>query len=90
MPVTEYRRRGSLSQQDEVLWRAHPDRLEQIGADGAVERTVLFRNIQRVRLASAPRRTQPSRFLMELGAARTRHVLSNTHFEESGDDQIDL
>jgi hypothetical protein len=85
MSVTEYRRRGSLSQQAEVLWRAHADRLEEIGADGDVARTIHYRNVRQVRLVSAPRRGQPSRFLMEIGSARIRHVLSNSHFDESGE-----
>jgi hypothetical protein len=80
MTAVEYRRRASLTQTGEDLWRAYPDRLEQVGPDGALRMTVPYRNVQAVRLAFAPGRFQTSRFVMELQGTRSQLVLSNMHF----------
>lgn len=84
MTAVEYRRRASLTETGEVLWRAFPDRLEQFGPDGALRMTVPYRNVQSVRLAFAPGRFQTSRFLMELQGTRSELVLSNMHFAGIG------
>lgn len=84
MTAVEYRRRASLTETGEVLWRAFPDRLEQYGPDGTLRMTVPYRNVQAVRLAFAPGRFQTSRFLMELQGTRSQLVLSNMHFAGIG------
>jgi hypothetical protein len=84
MAVIEYRRRASIAQKSEVLWRAYPDRLEQVGPDGGAQAIVPFRNVRKVRVAFAPGRLQTQRFLMELTGASSRLVLTNMHFQGIG------
>jgi len=84
MTAVEYRRRASLTETGEVVWRAFTDRLEQYGPDGVLRMTVPYRNVQAVRLAFAPGRFQTSRFLLELQGTRSELVLSNMHFAGIG------
>ena len=80
MTAIEYRRRASIAQKSEVLWRAWPDRLEQVGDDGVVQSLVPFRNVRSVRISFAPGRLQRERFLIELTGASSRLVITNMHF----------
>jgi len=84
MEVTEYRRRASIQEQGETLWRALPDRLEFYSEDGALRGVVPFSKVQQVRLAFAPGRFQRTRFLMELTGAQSRLTLTNVHFKGVG------
>lgn len=84
MTVIEYRRRASIAEKGETLWRAHPDRLEQVAPDGTLVMTVPYQNIRQVRLAFAPSRYQQARFLIEMKGARSRLTISNMHFAGIG------
>ena len=84
MEVTEYRRRASIQEQGETLWRAFPDRLEFYSEDGALRGVVPYSKVQQVRLAFAPGRFQRTRFLMELTGAQSRLTLTNVHFKGVG------
>lgn len=81
MEEIEYRRRASIQEKGETVWRAFPDRLEYHGADGALRGVVPFDRVTRVRLAFAPGRLQQKRFLMELSGTRSQFNLSNMHFK---------
>lgn len=81
MSAVEFRRRASVTQAGETLWRAHDDRLEQLSPDGQLVLTVPYANVRRVRLAFAPGRFQQSRFLMELEGTRSKLSLTNIHFK---------
>ncbi len=80
MDHKEFRQRLSALEQGETLWRAYPDRLEKHGADGALQLTVPYDKVRRVRVAWAPSRGQPGRLLMELTGGHSRIALSNMHF----------
>lgn len=80
MEATEYRRRASIQEKGETLWRALPDRLEYYASDGALRGVVPYDKVQKVRLAFAPGRFQQTRFLMELTGARSQVTLTNVHF----------
>lgn len=80
MDYKEFRQRLSALERGETLWRAYPDRLEKHGADGALQLTVPYEKVRRVRVAWAPSRGQPGRLLMELTGGRARIALSNMHF----------
>jgi len=77
----EYRRRASIQEKGETVWRAFPDRLEYHDAGGALRGVVPFDRVTRVRLAFAPGRLQQKRFLMELSGTRSQFNLSNMHFK---------
>ncbi len=81
MEEIEYRRRASIQEKGETVWRAFPDRLEYHDADGALRGVVPFDRVTRVRLAFAPGRLQQKRFLMELSGTRSQFNLSNMHFK---------
>lgn len=66
------------------MWRAHDDRLEQLGPDGQLVLTVPYSNVRRVRLAFAPGRLQQTRFLAELTGTRSQLILTNMHFKGIG------
>lgn len=85
MEVTEYRRRASIQEKGEMLWRALPDRLEYHSEDGALRGVVPYEKVTKVRLAFAPGRLQQGRFLMEVSGARSRITLTNMHFKSFGD-----
>ena len=84
MEAVEYRRRASISENGETLWRALPDRLEYYTSDGALKGTVPYGKVRRVRLAFAPGRLQTTRFLMQLSGGRSQVTLTNMHFEGIG------
>ncbi len=84
MTAIEYRRRASIVESGETLWRAYPERLDQVADDGTLIMTVPYQNIRRVRLAFAPGRFQRARFLMDLNGANSRLLLSNMHFAGFG------
>jgi hypothetical protein len=84
MSAVEFCRRASVSETDETLWRAHDDRLEQIGPDGQLVLTVPYSYVRRVRLAFAPGRMQQTRFLAELTGARSQLTLTSMHFKGIG------
>ncbi len=84
MSVIEFRRRASVTQAGETVWRAHDDRLEQLGPDGQLVLTVPYSNVRRVRLAFAPGRLQQTRFLAELTGTRSQLILTNMHFKGIG------
>lgn len=84
MTATDYRRRASIAEKGESLWRAWPDRLEQLSPEGDLVLTVPYRNVRRVRLAFAPGRFQQTRYLMELSGQRSRLVLTNISFQGFG------
>lgn len=79
MQVVEYRRRASLADTGEAVWRAYPDRLEQAGPDGTLVTTVPYRAVKRLRLGFTPGRFQTTRFLMELTGTKSRLVITNLH-----------
>lgn len=81
MEEIEYRRRASIQEKGETVWRVFPDRLEYHDADGALRGVVPFDRVTRVRLAFAPGRLQQKRFLMELSGTRSQFNLSNMHFK---------
>lgn len=80
MDAVEYRRRASIAEPGEYLWRAFDDHLEQIAPDGRLVSTVPYRNVRKVRVAFAPGRMQQTRYLMELSGQGSRLVLTNMHF----------
>ncbi|MGE6697944.1 hypothetical protein ACQKH5_09645 [Hyphomonas sp. NPDC076900] len=77
MEHKEFRQRISAFEKGEVLWRACPDRLERHGADGALQLTIPYNRVRRVRIAGAPSRGQPARLLMKLTGERSRLTVSN-------------
>jgi hypothetical protein len=79
MQVVEYRRRASVADTGEAVWRAYPDRLEQAGPDGTLVTTVPYRAVKRLRLGFTPGRFQTTRFLMELTGTKSRLVITNLH-----------
>ncbi|WP_291202241.1 hypothetical protein [Hyphomonas sp.] len=79
MEVVEYRRRASLADTGEAVWRAYPDRLEQAGPGGTLVTTVPYRAVKRLRLGFTPGRFQTTRFLMELTGTKSRLVITNLH-----------
>lgn len=85
METIEYRRRASIQDKGETLWRAFPDRLEYVSADGARTGVIPYDKVRCVRLAFAPGRLQRTRFLMQLSGARSQVTLTNMHFRGVGD-----
>jgi len=79
MQVVEYRRRASLADKGEAVWRAHADRLEQIAPDGTLLTTVAYGAVRRLRLGFTPGRFHTTRFLMELTGTKSRLVITNLH-----------
>lgn len=84
MDAIEFRRRASVNQASETLWRAHDDRLEQVAPDGQLVLTVPYCRVRRIRLAFAPGRMQRTRFLAELTGARSQLSLTSMHFKGIG------
>ncbi len=80
MTTTDYRRRASFAEKDETLWRAYPDRLEQLTAEGRLVAALPYTAVKRLRLASAPGRLQGNRYLMEISTSRSRLMITNLHF----------
>ncbi|AXE64269.1 hypothetical protein BBF93_08565 [Hyphomonas sp. CACIAM 19H1] len=80
MENKEFRQRISAFEKGEILWRAYPDRLEKHGADGALQLTIPYDRVRRVRIAWASSRAQPGRLLMELTGERSRVTISNMHY----------
>lgn len=84
MEAVEYRRRASIQEKGETLWRALPDRLEYYSADGALRGVVPYQKVRQVRLAFAPGRLQTERFLMQLSGGSSQVTLTNMHFRSFG------
>ena len=84
MEAIEYRRRASIQEKGESLWRALPDRLECYAPDGTLRRTIPYDRVKKVRLAFAPGRLQTERFLMELSGVQSQVTLTNMHFQGIG------
>lgn len=80
MDIKEYRQRTSAFEKGEVLWQAYPDRLEKHGRDGALQLTIPYERVRRVRIAWAPSRGQPGRLLMELTGSVSSVTISNMHY----------
>lgn len=80
MEIKEYRQRISAFEKGEVLWLAYPDRLEKHGPDGALQLTIPYERVRRVRIAWAPSRGQPGRLLMELTGSVSSVTISNMHY----------
>ncbi len=80
MDIREYRQRTSAFEKGEVLWQAYPDRLEKHGPDGALQLTIPYERVRRVRIAWAPSRGQPGRLLMELTGSVSSVTISNMHY----------
>lgn len=80
MDIKEYRQRISAFEKGEVLWQAYPDRLEKHGPDGALQLTIPYERVRRVRIAWAPSRGQPGRLLMELTGSVSSVTISNMHY----------
>ena len=79
MQVVEYRRRASLADTGEAVWRAWPDRLEQTGPDGTLLTKVPYSAVKQLRLGFTPGRFHTTRFLMELTGSKSRLVITNLH-----------
>ena len=84
MEAVEYRRRASIQEKGDTLWRAYPDRLEYYREDGVLRGVVPYDKVHKVRLAFTPGRFQQTRFLMELSGARSQVTLNNIHFNGIG------
>lgn len=80
MDIRECRQRISAFEKGEVLWQAYPDRLEKHGPDGALQLTIPYERVRRVRIAWAPSRGQPGRLLMELTGSVSSVTISNMHY----------
>lgn len=80
MEIKEYRQRISAFEKGEVLWQAYPDRLEKHGPDGALQLTIPYERVRRVRIAWAPSRGQPGRLLMELTGSVSTVTISSMHY----------
>ena len=80
MDIKEYRQRTSAFEKGEVLWQAYPDRLEKHGPDGALQLTIPYERVRRVRIAWAPSRGQPGRLLIELTGSVSSVTISNMHY----------
>lgn len=80
MDAKEYRQRISALEKGEVLWQAYPDRLERHGPDGALQLTIPYERVRRVRIAWAPSRGQPGRLLVELTGSVSSVTISNMHY----------
>jgi hypothetical protein len=82
MDIKEYRQRTSAFEKGEVLWQAYADRLEKHGPDGALQLTIPYERVRRVRIAWAPSRGQPGRLLMELTGSVSSVTISNMHYAD--------
>lgn len=79
MQVVEYRRRASLADKGEAVWRAYPDRLEQASPDSTLLTKVPYSAVKQLRLGFTPGRFHTTRFLMELTGSKSRLVITNLH-----------